>query len=75
VLTARTEITDRMLSSASGICGRSWPSMWPTTTDDGPIAAACSTRLGPTTLSPTSQEWIRRQPVLSGLINEYECAA
>jgi putative transposase len=40
-------------SSASGICGRSWPSTRPTTTDAGPIAAASSARPGPTTLSPT----------------------
>jgi len=46
--------TDRMLISASDICNRSWPSTWPTTTDDDPIAVASSTRPGPTTLSPTS---------------------
>jgi hypothetical protein len=43
-----------MLISASDICNRSWPSTWPTTTDDGPIAVASSTRPGPTILSPTS---------------------
>ena len=41
-------------SSASGTCGRSWPSTRPTTTDVVPIAAASSTRPGPTTLPPTS---------------------
>jgi hypothetical protein len=49
--------------------------MWPTTTDDDPIAAASSARPGPTTLSPTSQERIKRRPVLGGLLNEYERAA
>ncbi len=38
-------------SSASDICGRSWPSTRPTTTDGDPIAAA---RPGPTTLPPTA---------------------
>ena len=39
----------------------------------GSIAASCSTRPGPTTLSPTSpKERIKRWPVLGGLINEYE---
>ncbi len=53
VLTARTEVTDRMLifSSARGTCGRSWPSMRLITTDGGLIAAASSTRPGPTTPS------------------------
>ena len=41
-------------SSASGICGQSWPSTRPTTTDGGLTAAASSGLPGPTILSPTS---------------------
>ena len=41
-------------SSASGICGRSWPSMRAITTGGDPIAAAISARPGPTTPSRTS---------------------
>jgi hypothetical protein len=40
-------------SSASGICGRSWLSMRPITTDVAPIAAVSSARPAPTTLPPT----------------------
>jgi transposase InsO family protein len=54
VLTARTEVTDRMLISVNGTCGRSSPGMPGTTTDNAPTAAANSARLGPTTPSPTS---------------------
>ena len=54
VLTARTEVTDRMLIFGQRTCGRSWPSTRLTTTDDVPIAAVSSVRPGPTTLSPTS---------------------
>jgi putative transposase len=39
------------LSSANGICGRSWPSTRATTTGGGPIAAVSSARPGPITLS------------------------
>src|SRR5258708_2119065 len=41
-------------SSANGICGQSWPSTWPTTTDAAPIAAASCTRPGLTIPPPTS---------------------
>jgi hypothetical protein len=58
-------------SSASGTCGRSWPSTKPTTTDDAPTAAASCTRLRPDHPIPElSQERIKRRPVLGGLINE-----
>jgi len=40
-------------SSASGICGRSWPSMRPIPTDGALIEAAGSSHPGPTTPSPT----------------------
>jgi putative transposase len=40
VLTARTEVTDRMLIFGDGICGRSWPSTRAITTDGDRIAAA-----------------------------------
>jgi transposase InsO family protein len=53
VLTARTEVTDRMLIFGQRICGRSWPSTRPITTDGGLIAAASSARPGPTTPSRT----------------------
>jgi hypothetical protein len=49
--------------------------MWPITTDGDPIGAASFARPGPTTLSRTSQQRIKRRPVLGGLINEYERAA
>jgi transposase InsO family protein len=54
VLTARTEVTDRMLISARGTCGSSWPSTRPTTTDGDPTAAASSARPGPTTPPPNA---------------------
>ena len=60
VLTARTEVTDRMLIFGNAVCGASWPSTRPTTAGDDPIAAANS-----------SSAW----PVLGGLLNEYEQAA
>jgi len=48
----------------------------PTTTDSGHIAADSSARPGPITLPLiSSQERIKRRPVLGGLINEYERAA
>ena len=56
VLTARTEVTDRMLIFGNGICGRSWPSTRPITTGGGRTAAASSARPGPITPSRTSPE-------------------
>jgi hypothetical protein len=53
VLTARTEVTDRMLIFGERHRGRSWPSMRPTTTDDGPIAAASFALPGPSSQWPT----------------------
>jgi hypothetical protein len=45
-----------------------------TTTDDDHTAAAAS-RPGPTTpIADSSQERIKRRPVVGGLINEYERA-
>jgi hypothetical protein len=59
-----------------GICGRSWLSMRPITTDGGPTAATISTlpRPDPPVADP-SKERIKRRPVLGGLISEYERAA
>jgi putative transposase len=54
VLTARTEITDRMLIFGQRHLRTILASTRATTTDDVPIAAASSARPGPTTLSPTS---------------------
>src|SRR6201993_3458151 len=54
VLTARTEITDRMLIFGQRHLDRALTETRPTTTDGAPTAAASSTRRGPTTLSPTS---------------------
>ena len=48
VLTARTEVTDRMLIFGERHLRSSWPSTRPTTTDDDPTAAASSARPGPT---------------------------
>ena len=53
VLTARTEVTDRMLIFSDDICGWSWPNSRPTTTGGDPIAAASSARPGPITRSRT----------------------
>ena len=54
VLTARTEVTDRMLIFGQRHLRTSWPNTRPITTDAVPTAAASSTRPGPTTLPPTS---------------------
>ena len=54
VLTARTEVTDRMLIFGQRHLRTILARMRLTTTDDAPIAAASSARPGPTTLSPTS---------------------
>ena len=54
VLTARTEVTDRMLIFGQRHPRTTWPSIRLTTTHDAPIAAASSARPGPATLSPTS---------------------
>ncbi len=54
VLTAGPRSPTRRSSSANGICGRSWPSTRTITTGGAPIAAASSTRPGPTTLLQTS---------------------
>jgi hypothetical protein len=53
VLTARTEVIDRMLMSANDTCARSWPRTRRTTTDDDPIAAASFALPGPITPWPT----------------------
>ncbi len=74
VLTARTEVTDRMLISGERHLRTVLAEYEATTTDDAPTAAISSARPGPTTPPPTSQGRIKRRPVL-GLINEYERAA
>jgi hypothetical protein len=53
VLTAGQRSPTGCSSSASGTCGRSWPSTRPITTDVVPIAAASSARPGPITRSRT----------------------
>jgi putative transposase len=76
VLTARTEVTDRMLIFGQRHLRAIWTSTRPTTTDGAPIAASSSNHPGPTTPSPTFlREGIKRRSVLGGLINEYERAA
>jgi putative transposase len=76
VLTARTEVTDRVLTFGVRHLRLVLPATRPTTTGGAPIAAGNSGRPGPTTLSPTlSHERIKRRSVLGGLINEYERAA
>ena len=54
VLTARTEVTDRMLIFGERHLRLVLDAYAPTTTGDDPIAAANSARRGPITLSPTS---------------------
>ena len=54
VLTARTEVTDRMLIFGERHLRLVLADYAATTTGDDPIAAASSTRRGPITLSPTS---------------------
>jgi putative transposase len=77
VLTARTEVTDRMLIFGERHLRLVLAITRPTTTDAAPTAVGSSGRPGPTTLSLTSlgQEQIKRRSVLGGLINEYERAA
>ena len=63
-------------SSASGICGRSWPSMRAITTGGDPHR---SRHLRPPRpghpVADLSRKRIKCRPVLGGLINEYERAA
>jgi hypothetical protein len=54
VLTARTEVTDRMLIFGQRHLQSILTQYVAYSTDDGRIAVASSTHLGPTTLSPTS---------------------
>jgi transposase InsO family protein len=49
-LTARTEVTDRMVILVNGTCGLSRSSMPDTTTHDAPMAATYSARPGAITL-------------------------
>jgi putative transposase len=76
VLTARTEVTDRMLICGERHLRTSWPNTRPITTDDGPHR---SRQLRPPRPDyPTadlSQKRIKRRAVLGGLINEYQRAA
>jgi hypothetical protein len=62
-------------SSASATWAPCWVSTSSTTTGEDLTAHASSKHLGPTTPLPTSpQGRIKRQPILGGLINEYERA-
>ena len=71
VLTARTELTDRIL-----ICGPSSPSTAPTTNRRRPHRALQLQPPRPDLPAPNIDcPRIRRRPVLGGLINEYERAA
>ncbi len=54
MLTARTEVTDRMLIVGQRHLRTILAQYEATTTDGDPIAAASSARPGPTTLSPTA---------------------
>jgi putative transposase len=75
VLTARTEVTDRMLIFGeqhlrSVLAGYARPTM-----ANARTAAANSARPGPDHRRRPLPEAITRRPVLGGLINEYERAA
>src|SRR5947209_215107 len=73
VLTARTEVTDRMLIFSKRHLRTVLAEYEAPTTDDDPIAAASFAHPGPITpVADLSQQRIRRRPVLGGLINEYE---
>jgi transposase InsO family protein len=74
VLTARTQVTDPMLTFGQRHRGR--PAEYGARHNRlRPHRAASSTHPGPTTLPPLSQQRIKRRPVPGGLINEYERAA
>jgi len=75
VLTARTEVTDPMLIVGERHLRTVRPGTRPTTTDDGPLAAASFALPARPPVADLSQQRIRRRPVLGGLINEYERAA
>ena len=76
VLTARTEITDRMLIFGERHLRTILAQYERHYNGRRPTAAVSSARPGPITLpADLFQERIKRRPVLGGLINEYERAA
>ena len=76
VLTARTEVTDRMLVFGQRHLQTILAQYEAHYNGRRPIAAASFARPGQTTLPLTSpRKRIKRRPVLGGLINEYERAA
>jgi putative transposase len=75
VLTARTEVTDRMLIFGERRLRAVMSEYETHYNGDAPTEAASCTRPVPTTLPRTTQQLTRRGPVLGGLINEYERAA
>ena len=75
MLTARTEVTDRMLIFGERHLRTILAQYEPITTGGDPIAAASSARPGPTTRRGPLPQADQAPPVLGGLINEYERAA
>jgi putative transposase len=75
VLTARTEVTDRMLIFSERHLRSVLAEEARHYNRRRPTAAASSARPGPMNPPPTHQERIRRCPVLGGLLNEYQRAA
>jgi putative transposase len=62
-------------SSASGTCGRSWPSTRRITTGGAPTAPPAWPAPARSPGRDLSKARIKRRPILGGLINEYERAA
>jgi putative transposase len=76
VLTARTEVTDRLLIFGQRHLRTILAEYEGHYNGRRPIAASSSNRPGPDhPVADLSQERIKRRPVLGGLINEYERAA
>ncbi len=76
VLTARTEVTDRMLIFGQRHLRTILAQYEAHYNGRRPIAAASSARPWPDhPVADLSQERIKRRPVLGGLLNEYERAA
>ncbi len=76
MLTARTEVTDRMLIVGQRHLRTILAQYEATTTDGDPIAAASSARPGPTTPPPTSpRSGSSAGPFWAASLSEYERAA
>ena len=75
MLTARTEVTDRMLIFGQRHLRTILPSTRPITRDDAHRSRQLRPPRPDHPITDLSQKRIKRRPVLGGLINEYERAA